>query len=132
MPIFKIQKEKLTPISEKKIDLEKDIQNLTEQNLEAIFGLKLICSEFTHNNLRIDALAFDEETKSFVIIEYKKDRNISIIDQGFAYLNLLLSNKAEFVLKAQDIYKNFRKENIEWDQTKIIRGTTKGDGSLIS
>lgn len=33
MPIFKILNSKLEPISEKKIDLERDIQKLSEQNL---------------------------------------------------------------------------------------------------
>lgn len=42
MPIYKIDKEKLTALSSKKFDLEKDIQNLTEKNLEEVFGLKFI------------------------------------------------------------------------------------------
>ena len=52
--------------------LEKDIQNITEQNLRNIFGLDFVKSEFQLNDLRMDTLAFDDETKSFVIIEYKK------------------------------------------------------------
>ena len=83
MAIFKISNQKLEPIDEKKIDLERDIQKLTEQNLETVFGLKHICSEFQLNNLRIDTLAYDEETKSFVIIEYKRDKSFSVVDQGF-------------------------------------------------
>jgi hypothetical protein len=42
--------------------------------------------------LRIDTLAFDDESKGFVIIEYKKDRNFSVVDQGMAYLKFLLKN----------------------------------------
>ena len=38
-------------------------------------------SEFAIKNFRIDTLAFDSKSKSFVIIEYKKDKNFSIIDQ---------------------------------------------------
>jgi hypothetical protein len=45
-------------------------------------------------NLRIDTLAFDNESKAFVIIEYKKDRNFSVVDQGMAYLNLMLNKKS--------------------------------------
>lgn len=121
MPIFKIDKQNLVPISEKRFDLEKDIQSLTEKNLESIFGLKFICSEFQHNNLRIDTLAFDEESKSFVIIEYKKDRNISIIDQGYAYLSLLINNKADFILYYNETQqKALRKDEIDWSQTRVI------------
>jgi hypothetical protein len=45
------------------------------------------------HELRIDTFAFDNESKAFVIIEYKKDRNFSVVDQGLAYLNLMLNNK---------------------------------------
>lgn len=78
MPIFKIEKSKLKPISEKKIDLEKDIQKITEENIETIFDLKFVSSEFSLHSFRIDTLAFDEESKSFVIVEYKRDRQLKV------------------------------------------------------
>jgi selenocysteine lyase/cysteine desulfurase len=56
-------------------------------------------SEFELRGLRIDTLAFYNESKAFVIIEYKKDRNFSVVDQGMAYLNLMLNNKADFILE---------------------------------
>jgi hypothetical protein len=49
--------------------------------------------------LRIDTLAFDPESRAFIIIEYKRDRNFSVIDQGMAYLNLMLNNKTDFILE---------------------------------
>ena len=111
MPIYKQSGSKLVPIKEKKIDLEKTIQALVEENLGDIFGLSLVSSEYYLSNLRIDTLAFDEEAKAFVVIEYKRDRSISVIDQGYAYLALLLNNKADFVLeyneKCQKNLRNF-------------------------
>ncbi len=50
----------------------------------------MVKSEFQLNNLRIDTLAFDKESNSFVIIEYKRGVNFSVIDQGYAYLALLI------------------------------------------
>jgi len=121
MPIYKQTNNKLIPIKEKKIGLEKAIQTLTEQNLNEVFGLNFVASEFPLNNLRIDTLAFDEETKSFVIIEYKRDRSFTVIDQGFAYLALLLNNKADFVLEYNEkCRKNLRKDNIDWSQSRVI------------
>ena len=99
MPIFKIEGKTLVSVKELQIDLEKDIQNLTEANLELVFDLKFISSEFSLHNFRIDTLAFDDENNSFVIIEYKRDRSFSIIDQGYAYLYLMLNNKADFILE---------------------------------
>ena len=61
--------------------------------------LNFVKTEFAINNFRIDTLAFDDELNSFVIIEYKKDRSFSVIDQGYAYLALMLNNKADFILE---------------------------------
>ncbi|MBI5123560.1 hypothetical protein HZA75_06910 [Candidatus Roizmanbacteria bacterium] len=121
MPIFKIEDKKLIAVKELKIDLEEDIQNLTERNLKLIFDLKFISSEFTLHNFRIDTLAFDEESNSFVIIEYKRDRSFSIIDQGFAYLSLMLNNKADFLLEYnENAEKALKRKNIEWSQSRVL------------
>jgi predicted transport protein len=121
MPIYKQNGNKLQAIKEKRIDLEKTVQNLVEVNLSDVFGLDFICSEYSLNNLRIDTLAFDDELKSFVVIEYKKDKSFSVIDQGYAYLALLLNNKADFVLEYNEkCKKNLRKDDIDWSQSKVI------------
>lgn len=121
MPIFKVQKNKLDPIRESKIDLESDIQSLTEQNLDQVFGLGFISSEFTVGNLRLDTVAFDEESKSFVIIEYKRDRSFSVVDQGFAYLSVMLNNKADFVLEFNEkSNKNLKRGDVDWSQSRVV------------
>lgn len=59
---------------EKPFKLEKEIPYLFEQNLELMTHDKLIKSEFTIKSNRINTLAFDEESKAFVIIEYGHGR----------------------------------------------------------
>lgn len=106
-----------------KIDfkLEKDLQKITENNLEDIFNLEFISSEFQLNDLRIDTLAFDNETNSFVIIEFKKGHNSGLVDQGYAYLGLLLNNKAEFILEYNELKdKNLRRNDVDWSQSKVL------------
>ena len=76
-------------ITEEQFPLESEVQRLTEANLQELFDLALVRSEFELHGLRIDMLAFDKESGAFVIIEYKKDRNFSVVDQGVAYLNLV-------------------------------------------
>jgi len=121
MPIFKIEKSKLKPINEKKIDLEKDIQKITEENIETIFDLKFVSSEFAHNGFRIDTIAFDEEAKSFVLIEYKRDRSFSVVDQGFAYLSLMVNNKSDFILEFNEkTNKNLKREDVDWSQSRVM------------
>ena len=108
-------------VNQSHFKLEKDIQSITENNLKEIFGLDFVKHEFQLNNLRIDTLAFDNETKSFVIIEYKKDRNFSVIDQGYAYLALLLNNKADFILEYNENKNtNLSRDDIEWSQSRVI------------
>ena len=129
MPVYKINKLKLEPLLRLKFDLEKDVQRLTEQNLEALFGLKFISGasnqEFhipvQEQEFYIDTLAFDEEQRSFVIIEYKKDRSFSVIDQGFAYLSAVINHKADMILELNERFrKSFKKEDIDWDASRVI------------
>jgi len=121
MPIYKKNGDKLQPIKEKKVDLELTIQKLVEKNLAELFGLTYVCSEYQLHGLRIDTLAFDEEQKSFVVIEYKKDRSFSVVDQGYAYLALLLNNKAEYILEYNEkCNRSLRKNDVDWSQSKVV------------
>lgn len=121
MPLYQIDANNLKPIKKTEFKYERDLQKLTENNMEEVFNLKFVATEFQLDNLRIDTLAFNEETNSFVIIEYKKSKNYSVIDQGYSYLSLLLNNKAEFVLKYnQKFNTNYGKEDIDFTQSKIM------------
>lgn len=121
MPIYKNTNSKLQPVKEKIFKLEKDIQGLVEQNLMELFGIDFVESERVINGLRIDTLGFDPETKSFVIIEYKRGSSFSIIDQGFSYLSLLLNNKADFILEYNEKNKNqLKRTDVDWSQSRII------------
>ena len=120
MSLFRL-KEKLEYIKEKPFKLEKEIQKLTEENLQVIFNLEFVKSEFKLNNFRIDTLAYDNESKSFVIIEYKRDKNYSVIDQGYAYLSLMLNNKADFILEYNENKEDFlKRNNVDWSQSRVI------------
>jgi hypothetical protein len=70
---------------------------MIERNLYEIFNLEFVTSELQLPGFRIDILAFNKESSAFYIMEYKKDRNFSVINQGVAYLNLMLIHKAEFL-----------------------------------
>ena len=56
-----------------------------------------------------------------MIIEYKKNKNFSIIDQGYAYLALMLNNKADFILEYNELKKDIlKKREIDWSQSKVM------------
>jgi len=121
MKLFTRKGGALTQLHEKPFKTEREIQQTTEQNLETTLGLQYVKSELALNNLRIDTLAYNPETNAFNIIEYKKTQNYSVIDQGFAYLNLLLNNQADFILEYnQATNKNLAKQDIDWTQSRVI------------
>jgi predicted transport protein len=120
--IFSTKGAKLVEITEEQFPLEREIQRLTEANLQELFDLVLVRSEFELHGLRIDTLAFNKDSSGFVIIEYKKDRNFSVVDQGVAYLNLMLNNKADFILEYNEVFSSepLKREDVDWSQSRII------------
>jgi RecB family endonuclease NucS len=121
MKLFDIRKNKVEEVEQLPFKLERDIQNLIEPNLDTFFGLKFIKSEFTVDKYRVDTLCFNEESNSFVIIEYKKGNSYSVIDQGYTYLQLLLNHKSDFLLiLSQSFNKVMRVEEIDWSQSRIL------------
>ncbi len=119
--LYKISKS-LEALKETPFKRERELQNIFEANLPRIMGLTLVKSEFTIKNKRIDTLAFDQESNAFVIIEYKRDKNSSVVDQGFTYLSLMLQNKADFILEynEQNQTKPLSRNNIDWSQSRVV------------
>jgi predicted transport protein len=77
-------------------NLERELQDLFEANLEELLGVRYVASEFsTGQGGRIDTLGIDENGFP-VVIEYKLDKNRTVINQGMAYMAWLRSHKAEF------------------------------------
>ncbi len=121
MNIYHNTNNKLKSLKEKPFKLEKDIQNIFESNLSSIMGLELVKSEFTIKNRRIDTLAYDNQSKAFIIIEYKRSKNISVVDQGFTYLSLMLENKADFIVEYNETLKSsLKRTDVDWSQTRVV------------
>ncbi len=121
MRIFLTKGSKLVENTEDQFLTEKEIQMLTEQNLHEIFKLEFVTSELQLPGFRIDILAFNKEFSAFYITEYKKARNLSVIDQGVPYLNLMLIHKTEFLYAYyQKTSQQLLKEDVDWFQSRIF------------
>ena len=127
MPLFNSNSklEILNQVKETPFKLERQIQYLVEANLNTLLGLEFVKSEFTISGsvqrLRIDTLAFDRKNKAFVIIEYKQDKNFSVVDQGYAYLSAMLNNKADFILEYNEARNEpLKRSSVDWSQSRII------------
>ena len=102
---------------------EKELQIFVENHIPDILGdeYEFICTEFSVGEFRIDSLAFNKETKSFIIIEDKNVKNKSLIDQGLTYLKLLKERKADFILKYNEVRgMNYTSNEIDMSQSKVI------------
>lgn len=121
MQLYQTKSHELLELIENPFRLEKEIQVLFEQNLFEFTGLEFVKSEFVIKSNRIDTLAYDDESNAFVIIEYKRERNYSVVDQGVSYLNLMLDYKADFVLEYNESQKkNLKRQDVDWSQSRIL------------
>ncbi|MBU4477339.1 DUF5655 domain-containing protein [Candidatus Parcubacteria bacterium] len=117
MALFKINGSAVKKITAKELDLEKHLQELFETNLEELLNIVFLAHEYsTSFGGRIDTLGVDKNG-SPCIIEYKKNQNDNVINQGLSYLRWLLDHKADFEIlcqsKAADI-------EIDWDSPRVI------------
>ncbi len=121
MPLYKLAHKQLELIKENSFRLEKEVQEIVEANMDSLFGSKLVRHEFSLSGLRIDTLGYDKDAQSFVIIEYKRGSNYSVVDQGMAYLGLMLNNKAEFILEYNErCNASLKRDDVDWSQSKVI------------
>ena len=134
MQLFKNENGELLPIERDAFKLEKDIQSLVEANMDTIFGLEFVSSEFSITEFRLDSLAYDEQNNSFVIIEYKKGSSYSVVDQGYSYLSTMLNNKADFILEYNEkTGKTLRRDDIDWSEPpRILRRLISSDQAALA
>lgn len=117
MALFKINGSAIKKLTAKELDLEKHLQELFENNLEEILNIVFLAHEYsTSFGGRIDTLGIDKNG-SPCIIEYKKNQNDNVINQGLSYLRWLLDHKADFEILCQN-----KKADIEidWDSPRVI------------
>ena len=114
-------KDSISILKEKPFSLEREIQVIFESNLNELMNLQLVKSEFSIKNKRIDTLAYDKQSNAFIIIEYKRNKNISVVDQGFTYLSLMLENKADFIIEYNETLKgSLTRTDVDWSQTRVV------------
>ena len=117
MALFKINNNIVKKILTKDLDLEKNLQGLFENNLEEILNIVFLAHEYsTSFGGRIDTLGIDR-TGAPCIIEYKKNQNDNVINQGLSYLRWLLDHKADFEILCQNKKIGI---DIDWDSPRVI------------
>ncbi|MDI3541022.1 MAG: hypothetical protein PWP66_560 [Thermosediminibacterales bacterium] len=104
------------------VAIEKSIQTLIENNMEAFFGITFLASEYStgkNHGGRIDSLGIDENYCP-VILEYKRALNENVINQGLFYLDWLMDHKAEFKLLVMEKLGKDIADKIEWSMPRLL------------
>ena len=90
--------------------------------METFLGVRFLAREYTTGKThkgRIDSLGLDENNAP-VIIEYKRNQNENVINQGLFYLDWLMDHQAEFQLLTQQKLGSEVAEQIEWSGTRLV------------
>ena len=129
--LFASNNGKVSSIKPLEFKLERELQDFFEDNMQEITGYAFLKSEFIIDDYRLDSVAFDSENNAFIIVEYKRGKNESLVDQGYAYLNKLLNRKAylnkllnrkaDFVLLYNEVMNQSKLiKDFDWSQTRIV------------
>lgn len=102
--------------------VERDLHDLMERHMECFLGMRFVAHEYSTGRVhrgRIDSLGLDENNCP-VILEYKRQANENVINQGLYYLDWLLDHKAEFKLLVLGRYGAAAADAIEWEGTRVL------------
>ena len=120
MALYQINNNKISQINILEFKNEKELQTLCENNLEELFQVRFIRTEFPFADEysgRLDTIGIDKEGNP-VIIEYKLGQNSSVISQCLFYMDWLVNHKGDFVQEAKNKLGN--NINVVWDKPKMI------------
>ena len=99
--------------------LEKPLQTLFEHNLYSLLGVRFLVSEYGITEGRIDTLGLDENNCP-VIVEYKRNSNENIINQGLYYLDWLMDHQDSFKLLVMEHIGGEAAETIDWSAPRLV------------
>jgi predicted transport protein len=120
--LFRVTNGSAEELTGRAVKLEKKLQVLIEKHLETFLHVRFVATEYstgkTHAG-RIDTLGIDENFCP-TIIEYKRNSNANVINQGLFYLDWLMDHKAEFELLVQRQFGQEAAEQLDWSGPRLL------------
>jgi predicted transport protein len=120
--LFRINKGAVEELSGGPVKLEKNLQRLLEEHLDEFLRVRFLATEYstgkTHGG-RIDTLGLDENGCP-TIIEYKRNSNANVINQGLFYLDWLMDHQAEFELLVLKKFGEDDANKIDWSAPRLM------------
>ena len=118
--LFKLTDNSVSELDGATVTLERSLQSLFERHLEALLGVRFLATEFiTSHGGRIDTLGLDENNCP-VIIEYKRDRNQNVINQGLFYLDWLMDHRRDLEWLVLDKCGKEAAQTVVWSSPRLI------------
>jgi predicted transport protein len=119
LKLFRTTRDGIAQLSGGAVALEKSLQQVFEQHLETLLGVRFLASEFVTEGGRMDTLGIDENN-SPVIIEYKRSTNENVINQGLLYLNWLMTHQADFKWLVMERLGKEVADGVDWSGPRLI------------
>ena len=120
--LFELQPQSVVELRAESVDIEKSLQSLMEQHLEAFLGVRFLATEYVTGKAhggRIDTLGLDDNNCP-VIIEYKRALNENVISQGLFYLDWLMDHQGEFTLQVLKRLGPEVADRIDWSGPRLL------------
>jgi len=120
--LFRFSKENAEELAGRSALVERELHDLMEKHMECFLGIRFVAHEYStgkNHRGRIDSLGLDENCCP-VIIEYKRQTNENVINQGLYYLDWLLDHQAEFKLLILERFGKDVADSIEWGGTRVL------------
>jgi len=120
--LFRIASDAVQELDSKAVKYEKTLQALLEKHLEAFLRVRFVASEYSTGKThlgRIDTLGLDENFCP-TIIEYKRNSNANVINQGLFYLDWLMDHQADFELLVLKVIGPEAQQQIDWSAPRLL------------
>jgi predicted transport protein len=120
--LFRVDSPQIEGLAGHSVQVEKSLQTLFEQNLDALLGISFLASEHSTGRVhggRIDTLGLDED-RCPVIIEYKRAVNENVINQGLFYLDWLMDHKKDFEWLVLKSLGQEAAEGVDWSSPRLL------------
>ena len=114
LKLFRIAEGHATELTSASVALERSLQFVIEDNMQALFGVRLVQSEFLdglRHGGRMDSIGLDENG-SPVIFEYKRAVNENVINHGL-YLSRLVDGPSRRLYCARSEEAGSRRRGID-------------------
>ncbi|WP_405976812.1 transporter [Streptomyces sp. NBC_00988] len=122
LKLFRVASGQAAEIPGAAVALERHLQTLIEQNMEAMLGIRFLASEYgtgSWHRGRIDSLGLDESGNP-VIVEYKRSNGKAVITQALSYLSWLRDHRHEFESLVKERLGDEAAGSVDWSNPRLV------------